>query len=273
MELDLSTYFSEAFKIYKNPSQIARNVTEKWASHNIYCPRCGLPLQSYGNNTKVNDFYCNHYEQDFQVLPIPSKDNFQLKSTKSFPHNHFPSIITGASYQASLSSLEKGTFPSLILLHYDLGRKLVQDGLFIHRLSVTRSSIIKRVPLTRTARRADWVGANILLDKIPEILRIPVIQRTEIVPKKVVMDNWLSIEKILKGNLESRGWISEVMLLVERLPEDFTLDDIYSFDSYLENLFPNNKHIRDKIRQQLQLLRDRGYIKFVGRGRYQKLSR
>ena len=104
MELDLSTYFSEAFKIYKNPSQIARNVTEKWASHNIYCPRCGLPLQSYGNNTKVNDFYCNHYEQDFQVLPIPSKDNFQLKSTKSFPHNHFPSIITGILHISGILS-------------------------------------------------------------------------------------------------------------------------------------------------------------------------
>ena len=69
------------------------------------------------------------------------------------------------------------------------------------------------------------------------------------VPKKL---KWLSVERILKGNLESRGWISEVMLLVERLPEDFTLDDIYPFDSYLENLFPSNKHIRDKIRQQLQ---------------------
>lgn len=34
--------------------------------------------------------------------------------------------------------------------------------------------------------------------------------------------------------------------------------------------YPENHHIREKIRQQLQLLRDKGIIEFVGRGRYKK---
>ena len=42
---------------------------------------------------------------------------------------------------------------------------------------------------------------------------------------------------------------------------------------YCSHRVAKEVHTWDKIRQQLQLLRDRGYIKFAGRGRYQKLSR
>ncbi|RJQ53985.1 MAG: restriction endonuclease, partial [Nitrospiraceae bacterium] len=31
---------------------------------------------------------------------------------------------------------------------------------------------------------------------------------------------------------------------------------------------PDNKHIRPKIRQQLQILRDKGIVEFKGQGRY-----
>ena len=33
-------------------------------------------------------------------------------------------------------------------------------------------------------------------------------------------------------------------------------------------LYPANHNVRPKIRQQLQVLRDRGWLEFVGRGRY-----
>ena len=33
---------------------------------------------------------------------------------------------------------------------------------------------------------------------------------------------------------------------------------------------PDNHHIKDKIRQQLQMLRDNGIIEFIGRGHYRK---
>jgi len=37
---------------------------------------------------------------------------------------------------------------------------------------------------------------------------------------------------------------------------------------WLAKLHPKNKHIPDKIRQQLQVLRDHGIIEFLGRGEY-----
>ena len=33
-------------------------------------------------------------------------------------------------------------------------------------------------------------------------------------------------------------------------------------------IYPANQNVRPKIRQQLQVLRDQGYIEFLGQGRY-----
>ena len=52
----------------------------------------------------------------------------------------------------------------------------------------------------------------------------------------------------------------------------FTLNDVYLFESKLKNKFPNNNFIKDKIRQQLQVLRDKGVIEFKGNGNYSKLT-
>jgi type II restriction enzyme len=52
-----------------------------------------------------------------------------------------------------------------------------------------------------------------------------------------------------------------------RRPE-FTLEDVYSFEQDLAAIYPNNRHVRPKIRQQLQVLRDNGWLIFEGRGTY-----
>jgi type II restriction enzyme len=49
---------------------------------------------------------------------------------------------------------------------------------------------------------------------------------------------------------------------------DFTLDEVYVFDKQLQKLHPENKHIHPKIRQQLQILRDKGILEFKGKGKY-----
>lgn len=52
---------------------------------------------------------------------------------------------------------------------------------------------------------------------------------------------------------------------------EFTLEDMYRFESDLKNIFVKNNHIKEKIRQQLQILRDKEIIEFKGRGKYRKL--
>jgi len=50
--------------------------------------------------------------------------------------------------------------------------------------------------------------------------------------------------------------------------KEFTLDEVYGFENILYQKHPDNKHIKDKIRQQLQFLRDKGYLEFLDRGKY-----
>jgi len=59
------------------------------------------------------------------------------------------------------------------------------------------------------------------------------------------------------------------MSCVDRLNADgFTLEEVYRFDRYLSRLYPDNNNVRPKIRQQLQVLRDHGYLEFLGNGKY-----
>jgi len=44
--------------------------------------------------------------------------------------------------------------------------------------------------------------------------------------------------------------------------------DVYAHADVLAKLHPNNAHVRDKIRQQLQVLRDLGLLEFLAPGPY-----
>jgi type II restriction enzyme len=43
---------------------------------------------------------------------------------------------------------------------------------------------------------------------------------------------------------------------------------VYAHAEALAKLHPANRHVRDKIRQQLQELRDLELVEFLGRGEY-----
>ena len=67
----------------------------------------------------------------------------------------------------------------------------------------------------------------------------------------------------------ARGWLLTVMKCVELLGKaEFSLDEVYASEAYIRRIYPENRHIREKIRQQLQVLRDAGFLDFLGRGRY-----
>ena len=92
-------------------------------------------------------------------------------------------------------------------------------------------------------------------------------------PKEIVLAQWKRTLFLRDEGLEARGWLIEVMNCVESIGEqEFQLDDVYSFESTLSQLYPNNRHVKQKIRQQLQVLRDRGYLDFMGRGYYRLRS-
>ncbi len=66
-------------------------------------------------------------------------------------------------------------------------------------------------------------------------------------------------------------WPIAVSFLIRPLDESFTLQEVYAIAEPLRRSFPNNHNVEAKIRQSLQILRDRGRIAFDGSGRYRKL--
>ena len=51
----------------------------------------------------------------------------------------------------------------------------------------------------------------------------------------------------------------------------FLIEDIYYFEEQLAILHPRNHNIKAKIRQQLQVLRDKGFLEFIHNGVYKKI--
>ena len=51
---------------------------------------------------------------------------------------------------------------------------------------------------------------------------------------------------------------------------EFSLQDVYAFEELLQKKHRNNNNVEAKIRQQLQILRDKGVIEFLERGHYRK---
>jgi type II restriction enzyme len=49
---------------------------------------------------------------------------------------------------------------------------------------------------------------------------------------------------------------------------EFSLAEVYAAEGTLARLHPENRHVRDKIRQPLQVLRNLGLVEFLGRGAY-----
>jgi type II restriction enzyme len=129
--------------------------------------------------------------------------------------------------------------------------------------------IERRKPLAPTARRAGWEGCNILLNQIPEAGRIFFVRDGQAEPKESVLEQWRRTLFLRDESADARGWLVETLRCVEDIGRtEFSLDDVYAFEERLSVLYPNNRHVKQKICQQLQMLRDKGYLEFSGRGQY-----
>ncbi len=130
--------------------------------------------------------------------------------------------------------------------------------------------IEKRKPLSPTAKRAGWIGCNILLDTIPESGKIFYIKDGQKENKDKILNSWNKTIFLKQStNLQSKSWLLDIIKCIDKLNKNnFNLSDIYQFEKYLKLKHPENNNIQAKIRQQLQLLRDKEYLQFESRGKY-----
>jgi type II restriction enzyme len=159
--------------------------------------------------------------------------------------------------------------PNLFILHYDRKKWSVSNVILVPNFAFSMSAIEKRKALGPDARRAGWVGCNILLGRIPADAKIPIVTEGLAVSSSEVRKQSARLRPLEALTSENRGWTLDVLNTVRGLGKnEFGLSDVYTLESSLGQLHPNNRHVRDKIRQQLQVLRDLGLLVFLGRGNY-----
>jgi type II restriction enzyme len=239
---------------YTSPSQISRVLSEGWLQRNGFCLACECEtLEPTTNNTKACDFVCRVCNGSYELK------TFRRKPTKR--------LIDGA-YGALVARLQCGAAPTLILM--ERSSKWVISGLTaIHPMFLTPDIVEKRKPLSSTARRSGWVGCNIRLDLMGNDAAIEIIKGGIVRPRESVRKQFRRLNRLREVPLERRSWTMLTLSVLRTLQRsEFSLAEIYNREHLFSSVYPDNRNIRAKVRQQLQVLRDLGYLEFCGAGTY-----
>ena len=245
---------------YVSHSQAARRITEQWAKENLFCLGCSSDkLLAQTTNTPVIDFACPGCGQ-----------TYQLKSKNGSFGNSTPN----SAYEPKMRAISEGRAPNYVFLQYARETWTISNLFIVPGHFMSPNVIQKRNPLGPNARRAGWVGSNILLANLPSEARILVVyEGTEFDPVQV-RANWRRFSFIRADKRAKGGWAADVHSCIRKLQQrsgadQFTLQEFYTESrDRLTDLHPENLNIDAKIRQQLQVLRDGGLLRFLGRGRY-----
>jgi len=240
---------------YVSGTQRARVISESWFAGNCYCLACDEEsLTRSKPNTQATDFLCSSCGHRYEL--------------KTFLKRPQKSLVDGA-YSALMSRINTHRAPTLCLLERDSVWR-------IHSLTAIHSSFLvpwvveKRPPLGPNARRAGWVGCNLRLDRIPPDGEIELIAGGVAVARSEVrrkFQRYLPLNELSAGR---RGWAALTLGIIRGLPgKQFALSDLYAKSAEFAVAYPGNRHVREKIRQQLQVLRDIGVIRFMGNGQYE----
>lgn len=242
---------------YHSTAQIVRVTTERWVLENMFCPRCGQPrMEQFENNRPVADFYCpncfNQYELKSKSVRVDKK------------------VVDGA-YETMIERISSNENPDFFFMHYSRSEQKVVDFFVVPKHFFVPQIIEKRKPLSTNARRAGWIGCNIITEKIPTQGKIDVIKNGVENETRSVIDRVNKSCLLENHDINARGWLMDILNCVNQTESPiFSLADIYAFEKQLFERHSQNHNIRPKIRQQLQYLRDKGFIQFLGNGQYKK---
>jgi type II restriction enzyme len=252
--MNLKDYF-ELGNNYKSNSQKARAFTEPFVEENFYCPYCGANLIGRVNNDIVRDFDCSKCDQNYE---LKSKQGKSLGKT-----------IADGKYQTMIERISNNNNPNFYFLNYDKSNFDVINFCAVPSYFFTPNNIVPRK--NGIPNRPDYIMCNIDLSSIPNSGKIFYVKNKEIVSKNKVLEDWNKTLFLKDANsIQVKGWLLDIIQCIEKLNrKKFSLQDLYNFEKYLKIKHPENNNIQAKIRQQLQDLRDNGYLKFTHRGNYE----
>ena len=199
--MSLSLYQEDVLAKYKSQSQRIRVMSEHWFTKRMYCPACSSDtLKAFPNNSPVVDFLCPECEE-----------HYQLKSQSKF----FGGRITDGAYGKMMESIESGRLPNFFFLHYDPAKYSVTNLLIVPNFFFSSSIIEARKPLNDSARRAGWVGCNILFSNLAEEGKIKVIEKGSYIPQEEVRNSWRRIS-FLKDK-KDKSWSNDILWCIDKL--------------------------------------------------------
>ena len=242
---------------YRSNSQKVRVMSEAWMASFMFCPCCGAAhINSFDNNKPVADFFCAVCGEEYEL--------------KSKGGNLGKKIVDGA-YDTAIERITSNNNPDLFVLQYSQ-TFAVQNLFLIPKYFFVPAIIEKRTPLASSARRAGWTGSNIVFSEIPEQGKLSIIRNGVAKDKDYVVEQYARTKQLQTKDIARRGWLMDTLTCINSIPDEtFTLADMYMFTEKLENLHRENHNVQAKIRQQLQILRDKGYLEFIEKGVYKKL--
>ncbi len=239
-------------------TQAIKMLTEHWTANNIFCPSCWSALMKHKIDKPVNDLFCRECSEDFE-----------LKSSKW----KLWKIIPWWAYDVMIKQMIEKPMHLFVLKYapdYTINNFLVVPKYFFIP-GIIQKRNISRVKQKNWKVRL-WTWWNILFHKIPESWKIHYIREWSYKTRTEILNEWNRVRFLEKEKQESKWWIFDMMKCIEKLnKENFSLEEMYSFENELRKIYPQNNNIKPKIRQQLQFLRDRNYLEFLWWGKYKVL--
>lgn len=224
-----------------------------------FCPACAADrLPALPNNSPVGDFRC-----------ADCGEEYELKAKRGKLGRSIPD----GAWSAMTARLAAANNPSLFVMSYDHAAARVTDLIVVPRHFFTTDIIEAKRPTHPKGRSHPWIGCNILIGEVPAAGRIDLVRGGRPVPKDEVRAAWAATQFLRDEGARRRGWLLEVMKAVEAVGRpEFTLAEVYAQEGRLAALYPGNNNVRPKIRQQLQVLRNRGWLAFgERRGTYRRV--
>lgn len=221
MDLQCRTELGSA---YSSRSQIARVLSEDWCGRELYCAACTAEHLSVSDaNTPAIDLLCRGCGQCFQ-----------LKSSSTWNQKK----IVDAAYDSMVRAIRSERVPNLLVMQYS-SEWLVKNLLLVPSTFFVETVIEKRRPLGPNARRAGWVGCNILLQRIPQDGKIALVENGTPIAASVVRQEFHRAKRLAGVPINLRGWTLDVLGAIRRLGQKhFSLRELYQLEDDLHKASP-----------------------------------
>lgn len=181
-------------------------------------------------------------------------------------------MVQDGGYDSMMRQITAANAPALMLLHYS-PHWCVERLIAVHPVFLTPDVIQKRnKPHLRPGTGKPYWMCSLDLIRVPPDGKILLVADGSVSDEAEVRTAFRESKRFEDVPLQKRGWPALVLAEVRRLGKrEFCLDDLYAREAAMHAAYPENSHVRPKIRQQLQVLRDLGYIEFLAPGQYRVL--